>query len=257
MIGVGLTAIILSAFAASIAIPATVNYSDQSASVFQFSQINETSALDTFLGNPNGAAGSPVPVAFTDALGVDSLRFSPSSNLTVAAFGNPAASYATTKLSFHISSPSNAFITDLKITLRGTYNINNTPLPADRASIYLDADVFLEAFGNFGSLPAGSSKTARYLFPSQEWTESTAGAVDWSLEWNANLSSVFSEPTMNITKLNLSLTPDIFLLAENFGSGSLFLNQMTVAVIPEPSAASLLLLGLVSFLRKRRKSVSF
>jgi len=232
---------------------ATVNYGDQSSSVFHFSLINETSPLGTFLGNPDGSAGSPIPLAFTDASGIDSLGFTPSANLAVAASGNPASSYATSKFSFHISSPSDAFITDLRITLRGTYNINNNPLPTDRASIYLDTDVFVEAFGNFGALPSGPTKTASYSFPSQAWTQATSSATNWIIEWNANLASIFSAPTMNVTKVNLSITPDIFLLAENFGSGSLFLNQMTVAVIPEPSTSALASVGLLALLRRRRR----
>ena len=231
---------------------ATVSYNNQSASVFQFSLINETSPLNTFLGNPNGSSGSPIPTASTDASGFDFLRFSPSANLSVAASGNPAVSYATSKFSFHISSPSNTYITDLKISLGGTYNINNTPLPSDKASIFLDTNVFIEAFGNLGTLPAGPTKTASYRFPAQEWTSATVGAVNWSVEWNGNLASIFSAPAMNVTKINFSITPDIFLLAENFGSGSLFLDQMTIAVIPEPSTASLLLVGLVPLLRARR-----
>ena len=233
------------------AFSATVNYNNQSASVFHFSLINETSPLNTFLGNPNGANGSPIPFASTDNSGVDFLRFLPSANLSVAAAGNPSVSYASSKFSFHISSPSNAFITDLRITLGGTYNINSLPLPSDRASIYLDTSVFIEAFGNLGSVPAGPTKTASYRFPAQEWTLPTVGAANWSIEWNANLASIFSAPTMDVTKINFSITPDIVLLAENFGSGSLFLNQLTVAVIPEPSTASLVLLGLIPLLRRR------
>ena len=235
---------------------ATVNYADQTASVFHFSQINEVSPLGTFLGNASGPAGSPTPLALTDSLGVDSLGFSPSANLAVAASGNPASSYALSKFSFHISSPSNAYITDLKITLRGTYKINNNPLPTDRATIFLDTEVFLEAFSNLGALPSGPAQTARYQFPKQTWTEATASSTEWSLQWDANLASIFSAPTMNVTKINLSITPDIFLLAENFGSGNLFLNQMTVAVIPEPNTGTLLLLGFAPLLRKRRGSTS-
>ena len=66
---------------------------------------NEVSPLGTFLGNASGPAGSPTPLALTDSLGVDSLGFSPSANLAVAASGNPASSYALSKFSFHISSP--------------------------------------------------------------------------------------------------------------------------------------------------------
>jgi len=237
-------------------ISATVSYNNQSASVFQFSLINETSPLNTFLGNPNGASGSPIPTASTDASGIDFLRFSPSANLSVAAAGNPAVSYATSKFSFHISSPSNSYITDLKISLGGTYNINNTFLPTDKASIFLDTDVFIEAFGNFGALPDGPTKTASYRFPAKEWSTSTVGSTDWSVEWNANLASIFSAPTMNVTKINFSITPDIFLLAENFGSGSLFLREMSIAVIPEPSSASLCVLGSSLLLPRRRKGPS-
>ena len=55
---------------------------------------------------------------------------------------------------------------------------------------------------------------------------------------------------MNITKLGLSLTPEIGATATS-GNSQFQMNQMTIAVIPEPGTASLLLLGLIPLLRRR------
>ena len=130
------------------------------------------------------------------------------------------------------------------------------PQTNSTASFYLDTTIYLEVFGLTGTtqVPAALSKTVQ-LNP---FTHEDPSFVNWVVEWQStNLESlfsdpVFSSPTMKISKLSLSINPFFELTAQNQGYAEFYVQQLQVAIIPEPRTGLLFLLGLAPLLRKRR-----
>ena len=90
--------------------------------------------------------------------------------------------------------------------------------------------------------------------PSIEFNSSTkTWSVKWEIEDIRNLNPmVFSASSMQITELAFTVTP-ILSAQTNQGSSSAYLNNLTFAVIPEPSSLSLLVLGGVVVALGRRR----
>lgn len=239
---------------------ASLNYANSSGATFTFSQMSEYSYLDTFIGS-----SSNIPQVMTDPAG-DYLNWIPSTVLDAAAGGSKTSAYATSRFSSVISgkNSSNVPIPGLEIVFDLRTNISPNPT----STVDFSASLFLQIFGvngNESSIPRAFKKT---LFPtdlSGSWTSSNAshqGWQDWTLVYTiADLEAEFQNAgfvpsTMNITKLGLSLTPEISVETSGAGSAAFYMDQMTIAVIPEPSTGTLLLLGLVPLLRHRRKLAS-
>ena len=89
--------------------------------------------------------------------------------------------------------------------------------------------------------------------PSIEFNSSTkTWSVKWEIEDIRNLNPmVFSASSMQITELAFTVTPTLS-AQTNQGSSSAYLNNLTFAVIPEPSSLSLLALGGVIVACRRR-----
>lgn len=240
----------------------TLTYSNVTGARFTFSQIYETSPQNTFLGgNAYGFPSStPAFAAFQDSNGQDYIKLSPSAALTGNTQGGPwppGPLSGSTKLSLMIDSPNSLPIPGAKIRMEGTARVRE-PQTNSTASFYLDTAVYLDVFGLTGTplVPSTLSKTI-LLNP---LTYQDPGLVNWVVEWQStNLESlfadpVFSSPTIKISRLSLSINPFFELTAENQGYAEFYVNQVQVAVIPEPGTGPLLFLGLATLLRKRRNS---
>ena len=86
-------------------------------------------------------------------------------------------------------------------------------------------------------------------------SESGIWAATWSTaSLGEALNDYFNAPTMKITELMVAITPDLSVFAEN-GTSTMYLQQIMFAPIPEPSVASLMLVGgVVWVVRSRRRS---
>ena len=240
---------------------ASLNYANSSGATFSFSQMSEYSFLDTFIGSIPGNT----PQVMTDSRG-DYLNWIPSTVLDAAAGGSKTSAYATSRFSSVISgkNSSNVAIPGLEIVFDLRTNISPNPT----STVDFSASLFLQIFGvngNESSIPRTFKKT---LFPtdlSGSWTSSNAshqGWQDWTLVYTiADLEAEFQNAgfvpsTMNITKLGLSLTPEISVETSGAGSAAFYMDQMTIAVIPEPTSATLFVFGSSLLLLRRRKARS-
>lgn len=235
----------------------TLTYSNVSGSAFTFSQIAEVSAQNTFLGGDGYYYPPTTPslVAFQDPNGFDYIKFSPGAMLTRSSQGSWPLS-GSTKLSMMIGSSNSVAIPGAKIRLEGTARVRE-PQTNSTASFFLDTAVHLEVFGLTGTpqAPSTLSKTIQL----NSFTHEDPGFVNWVVEWQStSLESLFSDPVFNsptikISKLSLSINPFFELTTQNQGYSEFYVNQLQVAVIPEPNTSILLLLGLISVLHRRRK----
>lgn len=239
------------------AYPGTLNYSNVSGSRFTFSQIFETSAQNTFLGGDSfyyPPSSVPTFVAFQDPAGFDYIKFSPSAGLTRSTQGSWPLSMST-KLSMMIGSSNSIAIPGAKFRMEGTARVRE-PQTNSTASFYLDTTVFLDVFGLTGTTQVPASLSRSILLNS--YTHQDPSLVNWVVEWQStNLESlfndpVFNSPTMKISKLSLSINPFFELSAQNQGYAEFYVNQLQVAVIPEPGSNFLALAGLLTLLRGRR-----
>lgn len=234
-----------------------ITYSNVAGSTFSFSQISETSAQNMFLsGIDYSYSGLSAFAAFRDPSGFDYIKFSPAAGLTRSSQGWSPYS-GSTRLNLMIGSSNSIAIPGTKIRMEGTARIRE-PQTNSIASFYLDTAVYLEVFGLTGtaSLPSGLTKSIQLspLF------HETPGLVDWAVEWQStNLESFFSDPvfnspTMKISKLSLSINPFFELNTVNQGYAEFYVNQLQIAVIPEPGTGTLVLFGLAALWRRRRRS---
>jgi len=237
----------------------TLTYSNVSGSAFTFSQIVEVSAQNTFLGGDGYyyPPTTPTLVAFQDSNGFDYIKFSPGALLTRSSSSpGPWPLSGSTKLSMMIGSSNSVAIPGAKIRLEGTARVRE-PQTNSTASFFLDTVVYLEVFGLTGTpqVPSTLSKTIQL----NSFTHEDPGFVNWVVEWQStNLESLFSDPvfnspTMKISKLFLSVNPFFELTTQNQGYSEFYVNQLQVAVIPEPNTSTLLLFGLISVLHGRRR----
>lgn len=86
-------------------------------------------------------------------------------------------------------------------------------------------------------------------------SESGIWAATWSTaSLGEALNDYFNAPTMKITELMVAIAPDLSVFAEN-GTSTMYLQEIMFAPIPEPSVASLVLVGgVVWMVRSRRRS---
>jgi hypothetical protein len=236
---------------------ASLNYANSSGTTFTFSQMSEYSYLNTFIGSIPGN----IPQVFTDPRG-DYLNWVPSTVLDAAANSSAPSAYATSRFSTVISGntapgstmPANIPIPGLEIVFDLSTDFFG---PSSAATFDFSASLYLQVFGvngNESSVSRNFKKTFLDV-PALTGSWSSQGTFQFTHTIH-DLEEIFRDvgftpSTMNITKLGLSLTPEINVTATS-GSAQFQMNQMTIAIIPEPSTASLLLLGLVPLLRARR-----
>ena len=254
---------------------ATINYGNQSNSNFDFLNIHEVSAQNTFLG------GDPLAPSSTPVLVGNTLVFNPSTSLQVStsrsssSTGN-AIDHASTEFSFDIKTKGASSIDQLKIDITGTYNLFSINLGGSTLStsvVSMNIPMTLQVFGanrlaypstptlgfNLTVIPnsvtASSNGIGNVSSPSGIWTGSWNGAVVDGA-FTKDLNKIFNIPSMQITELSVTITPDLtaFRSISDQNSSSVFLTNASFALIPEPSISSLLGLGLAGLLARRRRS---
>lgn len=239
----------------------TVNYSNQLAQTFSFSQISEISAQSTYLGGEfyPWSSNTTALRTFRGLDQYDTLEYSPGTSLTLGArsmgWSNTATSYATTRLSLKVSSPGLEEISGFRLRLEGIAALSESSAIAD-AQASIQAMLDLNFYGSYGTW--GVSKNLS--LPSVTLT--SPGMNRWEMVWDQpDLKAFLQDPafnpsTMKITELTLQFTPFFSTVAFDQATADLYVNQLQVSVIPEPTTSTLLLFGLISVFRTRRKSPS-
>lgn len=255
----------------------TINYGSRTSSSYDFLEINEVSALNTYLGgNATNPVSTPVVLGNT-------LAFSPNTSLqvstaSIASSSGNATDHASTAFGFKIRAKANQTIDQLKIDVTGSYNLFSVNLGGSTPSmsvVTINVPMTLQLFGVDGavytpatqlgfnltvtpsSVTASSNGIGNVVSPSGTWAGSWNGA-NVNGVFTQDLARIFSIPSMKITELLVTVTPDLntFRSISDQNSASVFLTNASFAVIPEPSTASLLLLGLFPLLRNRRTGKS-
>jgi hypothetical protein len=234
-------------------------YQDQFSANYDFLNIREVGSYGKYIG------GSPSP-GFK-AMIPDSLALYPNgSNLNVNAYGvygygfGIPSSYATSQLSFSVKAKTGQDIQSVSLRLGGTYDLQFVENPVwgvlkeNTASLSISCPISIQVIGinnEMISIPELLNNLAPLI-------EFNSSAKTWSVKWEVedirNLNpTVFSASSMRITELAVTVTPTLS-AQTNQGSSSAYLNNLTFAVIPEPSSLSLLTLaGLVVALGRRKK----
>lgn len=243
----------------------TLTYSNQLTQTFSFSQISEVSSQNFYLGQGNTGFGPPSSssaVQFRSFRGLDgyhSLEFDPGSSLAISASApwagtNRAITSASTRLGLKISSLSPTDeILGFRLRLEGIAILSENSSLAD-ASASIQGMLDLNLFGANGSW--GSNHNLN-LSPVNV---TTPGMTRWQMEWTqTNLKSLIQDPafnpsTMKISELSLQFTPFFSLSAYDQAVSDLYVNQLQIAVIPEPGTGTLILFGLATLWRRRRRS---
>ena len=248
----------------------TVNYSNVSGLNYDFINIKEVSSLDTFLGAPRPA---PNPA-------IDTLVISGGTLQVLTPSTSPSdinvVQHAATTYSFDVlSKVSSTSIDRLKISMGGQYALNSINLGATNnyamVSIQIPMTIQLLAaagtpidsapFKGTGNL-AGDLPNFIVLPSSVTVSANGIGNVDsrngtWSANWETvqNINEIFNLPTMKISQLTLSVTPDLmgFRSISDLNTASVTLTNASFQVIPEPTSTSLFVLGSSILLLRRRK----
>ena len=240
-----------------------MTYSNQSTQAFSFSQISEVSAQNYFLGTttpvwpPSNASGTPFR-AFRSLDGYHALELDPGSSLALSAIShgwtNTTATSASTRLSLKISSLSPTDeIFGFRLRLEGVAVLSeNSSIANAQASIQGMLDMNL--YGPNGSWGSNHNINLTPL------NVTSTGLSRWQIEWTqTDLKSFIQDPafnpsTMKISELSLQFTPFFSLSAYDHATSELYVNQLQIAVIPEPGTGTLILFGLATLWRQRRRS---
>ena len=232
-------------------------YQDQFGANYDFLNIREVGSYGKYIG------GSPSP-GFK-AMIPDSLALYPNgSNLNVNAYGvygygyGIPSSYATSQLSFSVKAKTGQDIQSVSLRLGGTYDLQYVENPVwgvlkeNTASLSISCPISIQVIGINNEM-ISMPELLNNFAPSIEFNSSTkTWSVKWEIEDIRNLNPmVFSASSMQITELAFTVTPTLS-AQTNQGSSSAYLNNLTFAVIPEPSSLSLLALGGVIVACRRR-----
>lgn len=240
----------------------TLTYSNQATHAFSFSQISEISTQNYFLGPGNTGLGpfpTPSAIQFRAFRGLDgyhSLELDPGSSMAMSAgsggFGGSSAFSASTRLNLKVNSLSpEDEIFGFRLRLEGIAVISERSTTAN-AEASLQAMLDLNLFGANGSWGSNHNIDLAPL------NLTTPGMSRWQIEWTqSDLKSWIQNPTFNpatmkVSELSLQFTPFFSLSAYDNALAEIYVNQIQVAVIPEPSSGILFLLGMTLGLRKRR-----
>jgi len=248
----------------------TVNYANVSGLNYDFINIKEVSSLDTFLGAPR-----PAPNPAIDTLVISGGTLQVLTPSTSASDINVVQHAATTYSFDVLSKVSSTSIDRLKISMGGQYALNSINLGATNnyamVSIQIPMTIQLLAAAGTpidsapikgtGTLP-GDLPNFIVLPSSVTVSANGVGNVDsrngtWSANWETvqNINELFSLPTMKISQLTLSVTPDLmgFRSISDLNTASVTLTNATFQVIPEPTSTSLFAFGSALLLLNRRK----
>lgn len=251
----------------------TVNYSNVSGLNYDFTNIKEVSALDTFLGAPR-----PAPSPAIDTLVISGGTLQVLTPSTSASDLN-VVQHAATTYSFDVRSKLNSTSIDkLKISMGGQYALNSINLGATNnyAMVSIQIPMTIQLLAAAGTpIPSAPIKgtgtnpgdLSNFLILPSSVTVSANGLgnVDakngtWSANWETvqNLNEIFNMPSMKISQLTLSITPDLmgFRSISDLNTASVTLTNASFQVIPEPSSASLFVLGSSLLLLRRRSKQS-
>jgi hypothetical protein len=253
----------------------TISYGNRTSSSYDFLEIQEVSSLETYLGgNATNPVSTPVVLGNT-------LTFSPNTSLqvstaSIASSSGNATDHASTAFGFKIRAKTGQTIDQLKIDMTGTYNLFSVNLGGSTTSmavVTINVPMTLQLFGVNGavyapatplgfnltvtpsSVTASSNGIGNVVSPSGIWTGTWDGAqVNGS--FTKDLSTIFNIPTMDVTELLVTVTPDLntFRSISDQNSASVFLTNASFAVIPEPSTSALVSVGLLVLLRRRSRS---
>jgi len=130
----------------------------------------------------------------------------------------------------------------IMLTMYGDYSIGNINPPADDNSVEANFDV-----SSTKPLPSGLTDTLNYF-------NNTPGAGSWT----ASAAVMFDTVGGNVQDLHLTIDGNVIAISDgNGGTASITANttvvEMDIIVIPEPASLSLLALGgLVAIARRRR-----
>ena len=158
-----------------------------------------------------------------------------------------------------------AVINDLRISATGTYSLVSTPfISGSFAQVIAQIPFNLQVVGVNG-IPYSSADLVRgydlQVLPSDVMTVPTGGnSVDsgsWTATWSIqglgfSLAQIFNIPSMQITALDISITPDLTAISRD-GTSSIYLNYVDFTPIPEPTVFSLLAVGGACWLSSRRR----
>jgi hypothetical protein len=252
------TALLLALGSQSFAITVGTSYGDLFGFNYSFVNIKETSLTGSVLGRPSQVA--------------DSLIFLPNPYGALATGPGFRSDFDTTQLSFRIVANPGKAIDQLKITAAGTYSVSSAGL-SSFASVMMSMPLTMQVMGINGIPFTSTDMINGYSIPinpssvtvSVEGTEIVDnGQGIWSGTWQgaiqgsalvAELSEIFDVPTMKITELAISITPDLSAFSNN-GNATTSINNLTFAAIPEPTTGSLMVLSFLSlaYVHRRRRS---
>lgn len=159
-----------------------------------------------------------------------------------------------------------AVISDLMITAAGTYSVAASMNPGSWAEVITQIPFNMQVVGVNGVPYTEADLVLGYslnVLPSQVTVVQTGNRVDsgdWNATWSvsglgASLAAIFNIPTMQITALDLAITPDLTNMSMD-GTSSLYLNQLNFTPIPEPSCLSLVTLGAAWLISVRRRKAT-
>lgn len=239
----------------------TLTYSNQSTQAFSFSQISEVSAQNYFLGTTTSAwpssSGSGTPFrAFRGLDGYHALELDPGSSLALSAVSrtNTTTTSASTRLSLKVSSLSPTDeIFGFRLRLEGLAVLSEDSSIAN-AQVSIQGMLDMNLFGPNGSWGSNHNINLTPL------NVTSPGLSRWQIEWTqTDLKSFIQDPafnpsTMKISELSLQFTPFFSLSAYDHATSELYVNQLQIAVIPEPGTGTLALFGLAALWRRRRRS---
>ena len=250
-------ALLLALGSQSFAVTVGTSYGDLFGFNYSFVNIKETSLTGSVLGRPSQLA--------------DSLIFLPNPYGSLATGPGFRSDFDTTQLSFRIVANPGKAIDKLKITAAGTYSVSSAGL-SSFASVMMSMPLTMQVMGING-IPFTSTDINGYSIPinpssvtvSVEGTEIVDnGQGTWSGTWQGaiqgsalveDLNRLFNAPTMEITELAISITPDLSAFSNN-GNATTYINNLTFAPIPEPTTGSLMVLSFLSlaYVHRRRRS---
>jgi hypothetical protein len=256
--GILVTALLLALGSQSFAITVGTSYGDLFGFNYSFVNIKETSLTGSVLGRPSQVG--------------DSLVFLPNPYGSVATGPGFQSDFDTTQLSFRIVANPGKAIDKLKITAAGTYSVSSAGL-SSFASVMMSMPLTMQVMGINGIPFTSTDMINGYsiqIDPSSvtvsvEGTEIVGnGQGTWSGTWQGaiqgsalveDLNRLFNAPTMEITELAISITPDLSAFSNN-GNATTSINNLTFAPIPEPTTGSLMVLSFLSlaYVHRRRRS---